>query len=176
MSASLIYNGQDFPEYIFTDKVKSYLFVDFDMIFMNPGFWVIMKSYLESNSIHTILINNLDPDYRFIEEIKVAGLPHDFTRAVQTENLQGYFSVSANLHMITIKTLIYPQENEDVFCILAFRDYSMGIIGFSTSKKPDIFIDYEIEDVPKYLKLSFGGKDLPSDFKKTLFDNWKSLT
>jgi hypothetical protein len=168
-----LYNGQNFPEYIFTDKVKSCLFVDFDMIFMNQGFWQIMKSYLESANIHKIVIKNLNPDYHFIEEMDVAELPKAFMKLVLTENLEGYFSSSATLHMITIQTLIYPLDDEDVFCILADRDYSVGIIGFSNPRKPEMFGDYEIIDVLDYLRLTFAGKDLPSTFKKEVIENWK---
>jgi hypothetical protein len=172
MSANLLYNGQEFPDYIFTDKVKSYLFVDFDIIFTDEEFWQIMKVFLTNNNVSKIVVENLDPDYLFREEIDVAGLPKTFMKAVRTENLKGYFSCDANLHMITIKTLIYSGENGEIFCILLDRDYSIGIIGFSNPIKSEIFMEYEIKDVTDYLRLTFAGKDLPSDLKKTVVENW----
>ena len=172
MTMGSLYNGKQFPEYIFTDKVKSYLFVDFDMVFVDRGFWQKMKSILESAGVRKMTVKNLDPDYFFEVEIDVMDIPEAYLRYVQDENLDGYFSVSANLHMVTIKTLIYTHGEGNALCILLDRDYGIGIVGFSSSKKPEILTEYEIT-LSDYLKLSFAGKGVPGNIEKAVIENWK---
>jgi|SRR5579872_4326597 len=169
----MLYNGLDFPAYIFTDAVKSYLFVDFDIVFMDQMFWQIMKSFLEKNNVSKIVVENLEPNYPFSADINVAGLPSSFLDAVQSEKLEGYFPDAASLHMITIKTLIYPTGTREVFCLLLDRDYSIGIIGFVMSEKPEIFNEYEIKNLLEGLKVNFAGNDLPDSLKHELSKNWR---
>lgn len=170
MATSALYNGQDFPRYVFTDKVKSYLFLDFDAVFIDQDFWNTMKGILETERIMSIVIENLDPDYHFNETIVVEGLPSSFVELARTENLEGYFNFQANLHMITIKTLIY---SEDVFCIVLDRNYSIGIIGFADASQSVTFKEYSIDDVRDYLKVNFAGKELPNHLKDELNKNWR---
>jgi hypothetical protein len=166
-----LYNGLDFPRYVFADTVKSYIFLDFDAVFADEGFWKMMKEYLQTERINSIIVKNLDPDYHFVEKIDVANLPNSFIGLACNANLEGYFDFKATLHMITIKTLIYSIE-EDVFCILLDRNYSIGILGFTSPDQQSLFEEYGIKDVFDYLKINFAGKELPNDLKDELHKNW----
>jgi len=168
----ILYNALHFPAYIFTDAVKSYLFVDFDIVFMDKEFWQIMKGFLEKNNISKIVVENLEPNYPFIADVDVADLPNGFLETVQTVNLEGYFPDAANLHMITIRTLIYPAGSREFFCLLLDRDYSIGIIGFTMPHKPEVFREYEIKNLFEGLKVNFAGNDLPGSLKDKLYKNW----
>jgi hypothetical protein len=76
--------------------------------------------------------------------------------------------------MITENTLIYSLEEKELFCILLDRRYSLGVIGFSKPVFANIINELNIKDIADYLNLSFGGRELPGNFKNTLFKNWNS--
>jgi hypothetical protein len=57
--------------------------------------------------------------------------------------------------------------------LLLDRDYSIGIIGFSTAQKPEVFSEYEITNLLEGLKVNFEGKDLPESLKDELYKNWR---
>jgi hypothetical protein len=171
MATILLYNGQEFPNYVFTDKVKTYLFVDFDIVFVDQDFWKILRDYLESKKITSIVIQNVDPDYYFNEIIKTNNLPGAFMELARNENLEGYFDFKANLHMLTNKAIIFSEE-KDEFCIVLDRSYSIGIIGFTSKDHIAGFNEYVIRDILDYLKINFGGNELPSSLKAGLHKNW----
>lgn len=167
----MLYNGKVFPKYIFTDKVKAYLFVEFDIVFLDREFWKIMKSFLAIKNISCVVVQNLEPNYHFNETIKTNDLPNAFVELVRKEVLEGYFDFKANLHMLTNRTLIYPVD-EDELCIALDRDYSIGIIGFTDKDQVQMFNEYAIGDILDYLKVNFAGKELPNSFKDELNKNW----
>jgi hypothetical protein len=167
----MLYNGQEFPKYIFTDKINASIFVEFDIVFIDRDFWKIMKGFLEIKNITSIVVRNLEPNYHFNETIKTNALPDEFVELVQKEGLEGYFDFKANLHMLTNRTLIFPQ-NEDALCIVLNRDYSIGIIGFTNKDMVPMFNEYAIGDILDYLKINFAGKELPNSFKDELSKNW----
>ena len=174
MTKGTLYNGKKFPDYIFDKKVISYFFVEFDFVF-EEEFWRIFKKLLDEARIKEIVIENLEPNYPFAEQIEVRNLPDSFIESARSMKLEGYFADKSSLYMITEQCLIFAPENKDLFCILLDREHSLGIIGFSNPKQPEIFVEYEIKDVPDYLRLTFAGKDLPNNFKDELYKNWQSL-
>jgi hypothetical protein len=171
MEIGLLYNGKNFPQYVFGGEVKSYIFLDFDVIFVDEGFWRIMKDYLQVGKVRRIAVKNLDPDYHFAETIEVGSLPSSFIELACKANLEGYFDFKATLQMITIKTIIYSIEN-DLFCIVLDRNYSVGIIGFTSPNHPTMFEEYGVKDVLDYLKINFAGRVLPNSLKEKLHKNW----
>src|ERR1700733_672998 len=171
MRKTRLFNGESFPEFIFTNKVKSYLFFEFDFVFTEE-FWLILKKLLEKSGVQKIFVENLQPAYHFNEEVDVASLPGSFIKIAQEANLEGYFSFNASLHMITEKALIYSHQDEEAFCILLDRAYSIAIMGLSNSIETDFLSEFTIKDMPDYLTLAFAGKNLPNSFKKSFHENW----
>jgi hypothetical protein len=172
MNANTFFNGLRFSEYVFSGKINSYLFVDFDMIFIDEGFWRIAKGLLEEACIAKIVVENIDPDIHFKEEIQTADLPSKFLEIVNSETVEGYFDVPTSFHMITVLSIIYSTGDNDNLCILMDRDYSIAIVGFSNPRWRDHFYEYEIKDLPDYLRLTFAGKELPGNLKDSLRSNW----
>jgi len=172
MIEGILYNGKKFPDYVFTETVASYLFVEFDFVF-DEEFWRVVKKFLEDNNVKEIIVENLEPDYPFVERIEVKGLPAEFIKSARSLTLAGFFADKASLFMITEECLIYTPENKELFCIVLDRASGLGIIGFSTLRKADVVGNLDIKDVPDYLTMNFGGKELPSTFKDTLYKNWK---
>jgi hypothetical protein len=172
MIKETLYNGKKFPDYVFKETVASYLFVEFDFIF-DEEFWSIFKRFLEENNIKEIIVENLEPDYPFVERIEVKDLPEKYIKCVKSMTLSGFFADNASLYMITELCLIYTPEDKALFCIVLDRAYDLGIIGFSTLRHADVVGNLDIKDVPDYLTMIFGGKELPNAFKDTLYRNWK---
>jgi hypothetical protein len=52
----MLYNGQEFPKYFFIHKVKAYIFVEFDITFIDRDFWKVMKGFLEIENISGIVV------------------------------------------------------------------------------------------------------------------------
>lgn len=171
MNPEVLYNGKEFPEYIFNKRNLVCLFFEFDLIF-DEEFWNIFKKYLEENEINKIVIENMQPDYLFKEEISVRDMPNSFLQAVNTENLEGYFSFKASLHMLTELCLIYPTDGKDNFCLVLQREYELAILGLPNSKHTEIFNELIIKDLLDYLTICFRGNDVPEDFKNIILSNW----
>lgn len=172
MHVNIYLSEHRFPQYVFSENIKSYLFTDFDMVLMDEGFWRIVKGLLEEASVTKIVFENIDPDVHFNEEIQTADLPKKILEIVNSETVEGYFDVPASLHMITILSVIYSIGGDGNLCILLDRDYSIAIMGFSNPQWRDHFYEYEIKDLPDYLRLTFAGSELPDNLKDSLHRNW----
>ncbi len=172
MIEGTLYNGKKFPDYVFTEAVASYLFVEFNFIF-DEEFWNIFKKFLVANSVKEVVVKNLEPDCQFIEPIEVKDLPEKFIKCVKSMTLSGFFADDVSLYMITEQCLIYAPEDKELFCIVLDRANDLGIIGFSTLRQADVVGNLNIKDIPDYLTMNFGGKELPNAFKDTLHRNWK---
>jgi hypothetical protein len=171
MTTRLLYDGREFPQYIFTDKVKAYLFVEFDMVFVDRAFWKLMRDYLEISKINSIIVLNLDPDYYFSQTIQTNSLPNAFLELVRNESLEGFYNFAASLQMITNRAVVFSRE-EDEFCIVLDRNYSIAIIGFTSNDHIGIFKDYIIKDILDYLEINFAGQKLPASLQEELCKNW----
>ena len=174
MIEGTLYNGKQFPDYIFNQEVLKYLFFEFDFVFTEE-FWKIFKKFLERWGIEKLTIENLKPNYLFIDEINVAELPKSFIESARIEKLEGYFSVKASLYMITEQSAIYSTDNRELFCLFLDREFSLAILGVTDSKYINFFDEVDIKNITEYLKLTFAGKNLPKSFKKLLHANWKLL-
>lgn len=165
MIEGLLYNGKQFPDYIFNQEVLLYQFFEFDFA-CTEDFWKIFKAFLKKLEIGKLTIQNLKPDYIFIDEVRVAELPQAFIESARTEKLEGYFSHKSSLYVITERLVIYSEENKELFCLFLDREYSLAILGLSESKYLDFFDEVNIKNVIEYLKLTFAGKELPKSFKQ----------
>ncbi|HWY36109.1 MAG TPA: hypothetical protein VNX68_15805, partial [Nitrosopumilaceae archaeon] len=163
----ILYNGKQFPDYIFYDKVLGHFFLEFDFIYTEE-FWDIFKKFLEDNNIKKILIENLQPDYLFVDEINVKDLPMSFMDSVCTEKLEGYFPSKASLYMISLQALIYSKENKELFCIYLDREFSLAIFGFCNQKDVTFFNEIGIKNLTDYLTMTFAGNEIPGSFNESL--------
>lgn len=78
MKERSLYNGKQFPDYVFSDNSMSCWFVEFDFVF-DEEFWVVFKKFLENSNIVTFIVENVQPkDYTFYDEIYVEQLPTSF--------------------------------------------------------------------------------------------------
>ena len=172
MVNSSLHNGKYIPEYIFTDQVRSYCFIEFEFAF-SKGFWEIFKTVLEKRRIKKIRITNLKPDNLFTMDVSVESLPDGFSKATESNIIDSDIDDKVSFHLLTEKALIYPCDNENFFCILLDREYELAVIGFTSSKIDETITQFSIDDISNYLTLAFGGKELPNAFKHILVKNWE---
>jgi hypothetical protein len=174
MTSQSLHNGKYIPEYIFTDRVRSYCFIEFEFAFSNE-FWVAFKILLEKSGIKRIRITNLKPDNPFSTDVDVTSLPDGYTQVAESNVIESDISDKVSFHLLTEKALIFAPDNENRFCILLDREYEIAVIGFSSPQVDEALTQFAIDDMPNYLTLAFAGKELPSAFKDTLNKNWKAL-
>jgi len=172
MTNHSLHNGKYIPEYIFTDEVRSYCFIEFEFAFSNK-FWKTFKIPLEKSGIKRIRITNLQPDNPFSTDVDVTSLPDGFLRAVESNVIESDISDKVSFHLLTEKALIFAPDNENCFCILLDREYEIAVIGFSSPQVDEALTQFAIDDLPNYLTLAFAGKPLPQTFKEELYKNWK---
>lgn len=172
MTNHSLHNGKYIPEYIFTDKVRSYCFIEFEFAFSNI-FLEAFKIFLEKSGIKKIRITNLKPDNPFSTDVDVTSLPDSFLQATESNVIESDFSGKVSFHLLTEKALIFSPDNEDFFCILLDREYEIAVIGFSSPQVDEAIAPFAIDDLPNYLTLAFAGKPLPQAFKEELYKNWK---
>jgi hypothetical protein len=171
MTKYTLYNGKQFPDYIFANGIANFLFFDFDLLF-GEEFWVLFKKVLRDNDILNLILENIKPDYFFKEEISVENLPKSFIESVRTEKLESYFSFKTSFYLLCEEALIYPRENESLFCVYLDRRYSIAILGFSHLRNLTEIEQFRIADIKDHLSMSFGGEPLPKDFEKEINKNW----
>lgn len=173
MKKRSLYNGKQFPDYVFSDNSMSCWFVEFDFVF-DEEFWVVFKKFLENSNIVTLIVENVQPkDYTFYDEIYVEQLPTSFLDTACVERSQNYISATASFYMLTEIGQIYSNSNDNNFCIYLDRRYELAIIGFSNSLNVESLNDYIIKDITDYLKLGFMGKEVPASFIERVNDNYK---
>jgi hypothetical protein len=173
MKKASLYNGKQFPDYVFFDNSVSCRFVEFDFVF-EEEFWAICKRLLAGSEIDRLSVENVQPkDYVFYEEINVEELPKSFFEAATVERSQSYISGSASFYMLTEIGLIYPSGNCNTFCLYLDRRYELAIIGFANSIDTEPLKDFFIKDIADYLTLGFKGREVPENFIERVYTNYK---
>jgi len=170
MNSRNLYNGKEFPDYIFTENVGKHVFFDFDFLFEEP-FWKTFKQILIEKRIEKIVVENIRPEVYFKEEIKVIELPESYTEIANTERIQDYFSFPASLHMVTELALIYPKSDDHKFCMVLNREFALCIVGFGINEDLNLTNLEMIEDLRGYLAFLFP-KGFPQEFEYKLASNW----
>jgi hypothetical protein len=173
MNKEVLYNGKQFPDYVFKKKGLKFYFFEFNFLF-TEDFWKVFKIFLIANDISEIEIVNLQPDFSFNSKIDVISLPDSFMKLACSEVLEGYFSFKASLYMITENAIIYSTDKTDSFCLVLDRKYWLGILGIFNSKSEELLNDLDIKNISDYLKMSFKDEKLPLNFKNALIENWKT--
>ncbi|SRR6266498_532054 len=172
MEEFFLYNNRRFPNYVFSDRVKSSIFIEFDTVF-TPSFLKTLRNFLVQKDIKQLKIQNIEPkDYFFNETIDVSKLPDSFIESACLEKVQEYIDTPASFYMLTELGLIFPIENSEMFCLYLDRRFSLAIIGSSEMSNAIFFQEFKIIDLFDYLTMTFQGDEPPQEITKKMKKYW----
>ncbi|HYF31801.1 MAG TPA: hypothetical protein VD993_11840 [Chitinophagaceae bacterium] len=172
MKPVALYNGKEFPEFIFIRKDLTYLFIEFIFIFQEE-FLIRFKKFLDKYQISKIIIENLQPvGCEFYDEVVVQEFPTSFINSVSQDRIKTSLGATISFQMITEQGVIYTKENETLFTIVLDRDCWIAIIGLSRPEDFHFFEDISITNVIQYLTEEFQDEYRAANFSNAVVSNW----
>jgi len=173
MKKESLYNGKEFPDYVFIDHSMVCHIVEFSLIF-DEEFWPPFKKLLEDLHVDRLSVENVQPEgFVFYDEINVSELPGSFFDAAFVKLSHDYISSGANFYTFTDIGLIYPCGNNNAFCLYLDRAYELAIIGFTNPIDIGPISEFVIKDLPDYLTVCFRGEQPPVPFIEQIYANYK---
>ncbi|MGB8192750.1 MAG: hypothetical protein WCF67_12560 [Chitinophagaceae bacterium] len=173
MTEYALYNNKKFPEFVFSRKDISYLFIEFDTIF-EVKFLSRLEQFLEKYNILKIIAENIEPKlYHFIEEIETNNFIESFKASTCTEQSQSYIKTLASFYMLTEQGLIYAKDRTNLFCVVLDRRFWIATVAVSNPADLHYFSEFSIGNVLDYLSMSFKNDVLTDAFKNTLLESWQ---
>jgi len=173
MSKKTLYNGKLLPDYVFGGNDLHYLFFEFDFIFTN-GFWKILVPYLEAHSISRLALEDKNlKQGSFYKEVPVKNFQALFNENTYKVGPLGGFSLKTAIYMVTDRALLFAPEDPRLFCLFLDRNYWLCLFATTDRDSLRVFKSHCIKNPAEYLSTHFTGDSLPDNFLEKLKANYK---